>query len=61
MQEVIPQAMDGRVLEEVISAEFAIEHPFLVQEVEGFLLDRPPPSTLTPEERERMKALPYIQ
>lgn len=60
MGEVIPKEMDGRVLDEVIRPDFLAKHPPRIEDVEGFLLDRLPPSTLTPEERERMKALPYI-
>lgn len=60
MGQVIPKEMDGRVLKEVIRPDFLAKHPPRIEEVEGFLLDRLPPSTLTPEERERMKALPYI-
>jgi predicted AlkP superfamily phosphohydrolase/phosphomutase len=61
MQEIIPDEMDGHVLGEVIAPDFLKQHPPRIQRVEGFLLDRLPPSTLTPEERERLKALPYLQ
>ena len=36
-------------------------HPVTVEEVPGFLLDRPEPSTLSDEEREQLKSIPYIQ
>ena len=61
MGEPIPDAMDGRVLTETVCPEFLDSHPVVVQEIEGFLLDRLPPSNLTPEEKEKLKALPYIQ
>ena len=61
MQQIIPEEMDGRVLTEVIASDFLKQHPPQTGHVEGFLLDRVPPSKLTPEEREKMKALPYLQ
>jgi hypothetical protein len=61
MQQMIPDDMDGRVLQEVIAPEFLKQHPPKIGHVEGFLLDRLPPSKLTPEEREKLKALPYLQ
>jgi predicted AlkP superfamily phosphohydrolase/phosphomutase len=61
MQQIIPEEMDGRVLDEAILPDFLKQHPPQKGHVEGFLLDRLPPSTLTPEEREKLKALPYLQ
>ena len=61
MQQIIPDDMDGRVLQEAITPEFLTQHPPQTGHVEGFLLDRLPPSKLTPEEREKLKALPYLQ
>ncbi|HET9233873.1 MAG TPA: alkaline phosphatase family protein, partial [Candidatus Eisenbacteria bacterium] len=61
MAEMVPEDMDGRVLEEVITPDFLSQHPVRVGPVEGFLLDALPPSKLTPEEREKLKALPYLQ
>ena len=61
MQQIIPDDMDGRVLQEAITQEFLTQHPPQTGHVEGFLLDRLPPSKLTPEEREKLKALPYLQ
>ena len=61
MAELVPDEMDGRVLEEVIAPDFLSEHPLRVGPVEGFLLDPLPPSKLTPEEREKLYALPYLQ
>jgi predicted AlkP superfamily phosphohydrolase/phosphomutase len=60
MQESIPEAMDGRVLEEVLDPAFLAGHPIVIEKIEGFLLDRLPPSELSPEDRERYKAIPYI-
>jgi predicted AlkP superfamily phosphohydrolase/phosphomutase len=60
MNQIIPDLMDGRVLEEAVCPEFLAAHPPRTEPVEGFLLDRLPPSKLSPEEREKMKALPYI-
>lgn len=61
MNQPIPDDMDGRVLEEVVCAEFLSAYPPRIEPVEGFLLDRAPPSNLSDADREKMKALPYIQ
>lgn len=61
MREVIPQEMDGRPLEEAVCPGFLTENPPRIEPVEGFLLDRLPAPVLTEEERERLRALPYIQ
>jgi len=58
--EIIPGEMDGRVLEETFDPEFLRLNPPRIGEVEGFLLDRAPPSELSPEDREKYKAIPYI-
>ena len=61
MHQTVPDEMDGRVLEEVFDPDFLTAHPVVKGPVEGFLLDRLPPSKLSPEEKERLKALPYLQ
>ncbi len=61
MRQPIPDDVDGRVLTEAMDPDFLAAHPPSVEPVEGFLLDRPPPSTLTDQEREALKAIPYIQ
>ena len=61
MRQPIPDDVDGRVLTEAIDPEFLPRIRPSVEPVEGFLLDRPPPSTLTDQEREALKAIPYIQ
>jgi predicted AlkP superfamily phosphohydrolase/phosphomutase len=61
MDEIVPDVMDGRILEEVVSPEFLARHPVRIEPVEGFLLDPLPPAPLTDEEREAMKAVPYLQ
>jgi predicted AlkP superfamily phosphohydrolase/phosphomutase len=61
MQQTVPDAMDGRVLTETITPEFLAAHPVDIREVEGFLLDRLPPSELSPEDLEKFRALPYLQ
>ena len=59
--EPLPDAMDGRVLEEAVTSGYWDPCAIRIEHVEGFMLDRLPPSTLTPEERERQRAVPYIQ
>jgi hypothetical protein len=61
MDEVIPDAADGRVLEEAVDPAFFTRHPVRVEPVEGFLLDPLPPAPLSEEERKRMTAIPYLQ
>jgi predicted AlkP superfamily phosphohydrolase/phosphomutase len=61
MDEVIPDEMDGRPLDEVFCSRFLAEHPARIEPVEGFLLDWLPSPELSEEERERLRALPYIQ
>jgi predicted AlkP superfamily phosphohydrolase/phosphomutase len=61
MAQTVPDEMDGRVLEEVLRPEFLAGNPVRRERVEGFLLDRLPPSKLSPEEKERLQALPYLQ
>jgi len=61
MNEIVPDAVDGRVLTEAISPGFLDRHPIRIEPVEGFLLDPLPVAPLSEEERERMKALPYLQ
>jgi predicted AlkP superfamily phosphohydrolase/phosphomutase len=61
MGQVLPEQMDGRVWNEVIKADFLKKHPVTRKEVPGFLLDRAPVENLTPEQKEQMRALPYIQ
>ncbi len=61
MNQTIPDAMDGRVMNEVIDSGFLKQHPPKVKPVEGFLFDRAAPVKLSPEDKERMRALPYLQ
>ncbi len=61
MRQPIPDEVDGRVLTEAIDPDFLAAHPPRVEPVEGFLLDRAPPSTLTDKERDALKAIPYMQ
>jgi hypothetical protein len=61
MGQVVPDAMDGRVWTEVMQPQFLKKHPVAVKPVPGFLLDRAPVQHLTPEQKERLRALPYIQ
>jgi predicted AlkP superfamily phosphohydrolase/phosphomutase len=61
MEQVVPDAMDGRVLSEALDAEWLAAHPPRVEPVEGFLLERDAPTELSPEEIERLRAVPYIQ
>jgi predicted AlkP superfamily phosphohydrolase/phosphomutase len=61
MEQPVPDAMDGRVLTEAITPGFLAAHPVAIQEVEGFLLDRLPPTEISPEDLEKYKALPYLQ
>ena len=42
MAEIVPDEMDGRVLEEVIAPDFLSQNPVRVGPVEGFLLDALP-------------------
>jgi len=58
--ETIPDQMDGRVLSEALQPGFLTVHPPRIGHVEGFLFDREE-RQLTPEEREKLRALPYIQ
>ena len=55
MREAIPDAVDGRVLEEALVPAFLAENPPRMVPVPGFLLDRLPPSQLS-----EMRALPYL-
>ncbi len=61
MGQVVPDAMDGRVWTEVMKPDFLNKHPVSRKSVPGFLLDRAPAQVLTPEQKERLRALPYIQ
>ncbi len=61
MSQPIPDDMDGRFLKEGFTKDFLAAHPARIEEVPGFLLDRPEPSKLTDEERQQLKAIPYIQ
>jgi hypothetical protein len=58
--ETVPDQMDGRALTEVLTPGFLAAHPVRVGPVEGFLFDREE-RELTPEEKEKLRALPYIQ
>jgi predicted AlkP superfamily phosphohydrolase/phosphomutase len=61
MDQPVPDAMDGRVLTEGLTGDFLAAHPVKVEEVPGFLLDRPEPSDMSDEERQQLKSIPYIQ
>ncbi len=61
MNQIVPDQMDGRVLDEVLNPAFLKAHPPQVKPVDGFLLDRLPPEHLTDQEKEAMRALPYLQ
>lgn len=57
--EMLPDQLDGRVLEEVLTEQQLLDYPVVIGEVPGFLLDRPVREP-TEEERESMKAIPYL-
>ena len=61
MDQPVPERMDGRPLKEGLTPDFLARHPIRVEPVEGFLLDRTASPELTPEEKERLQAVPYIR
>ncbi len=60
LAEMIPDQMDGRVWEEMFRPEFLESTPLRRGPVPGFLLDRSLTPELTPEQKARLQALPYL-